>query len=135
MMGECEMSAIKVRNNLFSRLFLVLLGFTVLAITPLHGYAQDDEDDDELSFTFEEKLESCGACHGEDGATPMLPEYPILAGQYPDYITQALRQYRDGQRTNVFMVQQVQILELTDDDMVRLGKHFGAKSGVYNLTK
>jgi cytochrome c553 len=26
----------------------------------------------------------CAACHGADGAKPVAPENPILAGQYPD---------------------------------------------------
>lgn len=134
MIGECEMSAINIKNNLVSRLGLVLLSGALFAMMPLQGYAQDDEDE-ELSFTFEEKLASCGACHGENGDKPLAPEYPILAGQYPDYIAQSLRQYRDGQRTNAIMAQQVEILELSDADMERLGKHFGAKPGVYNLTK
>ena len=59
----------------------------------------------------------------------------MLAGQYPDYIAQALRQYKSGLRTNPIMAQQVELLELSDDDMVRLGQYFGAKPGLKNLTK
>jgi len=73
--------------------------------------AEDDEDE---GFTFEEKLQSCAACHGENGDKPLAPEYPILAGQYADYLTQALRQYATGRRTNPIMMQQVELLELTE---------------------
>lgn len=133
-MGEYEMSVINIQNRISSRVAPVLLSLVMLVGVPVQAFAQDDEDED-MSFTFEEKLQSCAACHGENGDKPLAPEYPILAGQYADYITQALRQYRDGQRTNPIMAQQVEILELSDADMERLGKHFEAKKGVYNLTK
>ena len=130
-----KMATSKMGFNMFNRLILTLFSLGILSVMPLQGFAEDDEDDEDLSFTFEEKVASCAACHGENGDKPLAPEYPILAGQYPDYIAQALRQYRDGQRTNPIMAQQVEILELTDADMVKLGKHFAAKPGVYNLTK
>ena len=95
----------------------------------------EEEEEDDMAFSFEEKLQSCAACHGENGDKPLLPEYPMLAGQYPDYIAQALRQYKSGLRTNAIMAQQVDLLELSDDDMVRLGQYFGAKPGLKNLAK
>lgn len=133
MMNVDKMVTSKMGFNMLNRLVLTFLSFSVLTMVPLQGFAE--EDDEDLSFTFEEKVASCAACHGENGDKPLAPEYPILAGQYPDYLAQALRQYRDGQRTNPIMAQQVEILELTDADMVKLGKHFAAKPGVYNLTK
>jgi cytochrome c553 len=45
----------------------------------------------------------CGACHGVDGAKPIAPENPILAGQYGDYIVKALRDYKSGKRANPVM--------------------------------
>ena len=32
----------------------------------------------------------CAACHGKDGVNGVLPSYPIIAGQYSDYLNQAL---------------------------------------------
>jgi cytochrome c553 len=49
------------------------------------------------------KAETCKACHGEGGAKPVLPEYPILAGQYADYLAAALNQYKSGKRKNALM--------------------------------
>jgi cytochrome c553 len=43
------------------------------------------------------RLGLCAACHGENGMATM-PGAPNLAGQRPDYLRQALRQYRDGCR-------------------------------------
>ena len=45
----------------------------------------------------------CAACHGVDGAKPIAPENPILAGQYGDYIVKALRDYKSGKRSNPVM--------------------------------
>jgi cytochrome c553 len=45
----------------------------------------------------------CGACHGPEGNKPSAPDQPILAGQYPDYIVQALSDYKSGRRTNPIM--------------------------------
>jgi len=45
----------------------------------------------------------CAACHGVDGAKPVAPENPILAGQYPDYIVKALSDYKSGKRKNPVM--------------------------------
>jgi cytochrome c553 len=47
--------------------------------------------------------QTCVACHGSDGAKTIGPEYPILAAQYPDYIVQALQQYKSGKRKNPIM--------------------------------
>lgn len=55
----------------------------------------------------------CAACHGADAAHPTpLPGNPppILAGEYPDYLMQALKEYRDGQRQNIIMAPQAKDL-------------------------
>lgn len=46
--------------------------------------------------------QTCSACHGVDGVAK-APMYPDLAGQYKDYIEQALREYRNGERVNPIM--------------------------------
>ncbi len=45
----------------------------------------------------------CAACHGVDGAKPLAPENPVLAGQYSDYIVKALSDYKSGKRANPVM--------------------------------
>lgn len=45
----------------------------------------------------------CAACHGKDAKTPIDPTYPKLAGQYPDYLAQALSDYQTGARKNAIM--------------------------------
>ncbi len=45
----------------------------------------------------------CAACHGKDGKTPTDPSYPMLAGQYADYLLKALNDYHTGARKNAIM--------------------------------
>jgi cytochrome c553 len=45
----------------------------------------------------------CVACHGADGAKAVAPDYPVLAGQYSDYIVHALQDYKSGKRKNPVM--------------------------------
>ena len=47
--------------------------------------------------------QACAACHGANGGKPMLPEYPVLAGQHADYIVRALKDYKSGKRKNPIM--------------------------------
>lgn len=49
------------------------------------------------------KSAPCAACHGPEGNTPIQPTYPILAGQYADYLERALEDYKTGKRKNPIM--------------------------------
>jgi cytochrome c553 len=42
----------------------------------------------------------CATCHGLDGISAMA-RFPKLAGQRPAYIVKEVRDFRDGQRSNV----------------------------------
>ena len=46
--------------------------------------------------------EVCAACHNMDGVST-IADYPKLAGQYPDYMAKALRDYKSGARKNPIM--------------------------------
>jgi cytochrome c553 len=50
-----------------------------------------------------EKAKTCAACHGEDGNATANPMYPRLAGQYHDYLSRALHEYKNGERKNPIM--------------------------------
>jgi cytochrome c553 len=47
--------------------------------------------------------QTCVSCHGADGAKTVGNDYPILAGQYRDYLLQALKDYKSGKRKNPIM--------------------------------
>ena len=49
-----------------------------------------------------EKSALCAGCHGADGNSAN-PQFPILAGQYPEYLIRALADYKSGARNNPIM--------------------------------
>ena len=69
--------------------------------------------------------EVCAACHGLDGATPTAPDYPKLAGQYPDYLNKALRDYKTGMRKNPIMAGMA--APLTEKDIENLAAYFSSQ--------
>lgn len=69
------------------------------------------------------KAAACEACHGADG-NGIAPNYPALAGQYQDYLVQALHEYKDGQRTNAIM--NGMAAPLSDQDIKDLAAFFSS---------
>jgi cytochrome c553 len=67
------------------------------------------------------KSTPCAACHGAEGVSAS-PDFPNLAGQYPDYIFTALTHYQNGKRKNPIM--QAQVKDLTQKDMLDLAAYF-----------
>ena len=63
----------------------------------------------------------CAACHGPDGNS-INPEWPNLAGQHAQYITQQLHAFKSGERENPNM--SAMVTTLTDDDMVAIGDYY-----------
>ena len=63
---------------------------------------------------------NCASCHGAGLNAPILPAYPKLAGQYPDYLFYALKAYKVGNgnaqygRNNAIMGSQVQAFSEAD---------------------
>ena len=43
---------------------------------------------------------TCFACHGKDAKTPILPEYPRLAGQGAIYAERQMNDIKSGARSN-----------------------------------
>ena len=66
--------------------------------------------------------EVCKACHGDGGAKPIMPQTPILAGQYEDYLIHALELYKSGARQNAMMSPMAQ--PLSDADIRNLAAYF-----------
>ena len=75
----------------------LLIGLAVLALCGNAAAAGNAANGKAIS----EKV--CAACHGVDGAKPVGPENPILAGQYNDYLVKALSDYKSGKRANPIM--------------------------------
>ncbi|GLQ99636.1 c-type cytochrome [Dyella mobilis] len=69
------------------------------------------------------KAATCFACHGSDG-NAVDPQYPRLAGQYNEYIQQALHEYKDGRRGNAIMKGFVG--NLSDQDIEDIAAYFSS---------
>ncbi len=69
----------------------------------------------------QQKAQTCTACHAADGNSEN-PIYPIIAGQYRDYLVQALRDYRSGARNNPIMLGFA--ASLSDEDILDLAAWF-----------
>jgi len=54
-------------------------------------------------------------------------QFPILAGQYKDYIIQALHEYKSGARTNSIMKGMAS--GLSEDDIQNLAQYFSGLPG------
>ncbi|MBV8143787.1 MAG: cytochrome c [Gammaproteobacteria bacterium] len=74
----------------------------------------------ELSYT-------CLGCHGVEGYRNAYPDYsvPKLEGQSPEYLSSALHDYRDGNRSHLTMHSQAS--ELTDQDIADVAVYFAGK--------
>jgi len=57
---------------------------------------------------------TCAACHGADGNSGS-PEYPRLAGQFPEYLSKQLHDFKSGKRKSAIMGGFAGML--SDDDM------------------
>ena len=72
-----------------------------------------------------EKAKPCFACHGPNGAKPVLPDAPVLAGQYANYLAHALHEYKDGLRKSPQMAGMAG--PLSDADIETLAGYFAAQ--------
>ena len=109
-------------KNLNLKVFSLALLVTAL---PLTAAAKGDP------VAGKAKSTTCQACHGVDGKS-IAPEYPNLAGQYASYMEKALRDYRDGRRTNVIMAPMA--AGLSDQDIEDLAAWYSMQDGLEDLS-
>lgn len=74
-----------------------------------------------------QKAAVCQACHGPDGNGIGDGQYPLIAGQYADYLVFALKSYKIGTRQNAIMSGFV--APLSDQDMEDLAAYFASQPG------
>ena len=79
-----------------------------------------------------EEANSCVGCHGADGNS-MIPSFPKIAGQYEDYLYQALKSYQNGQRTNAIMNGIANTLN--EKQMKKLSKYFSSNIGLGKINQ
>ena len=69
----------------------------------------------------------CAACHGADGR-PVMPDYPNLAGQHADYITEAIHDYKNGKRKNAIMAGIVGSIK--EEDIPAIARFYSSQKGL-----
>ena len=73
------------------------------------------------------KASQCLSCHGSDG-NPSLADVPIISGQQPVYLQNALDAYKSGARSGgQALVMQEMVKDLSADDIKTLATWFGAQ--------
>ena len=84
----------------------VTVSAACVSTTPAYGL-----DGAELYMT-----KTCFSCHGKDANTPLLPIYPKLAGQNPDYAYAQMKDIASGARANGQSAAMKGIMHLVTDD-------------------
>lgn len=99
---------------------LAVLVLSTLSVAPVNAAGD--------AVAGKEKSVPCQACHGADGNSA-APNFPRLAGQYADYLAQALKSYKDGTRKDPVMGGQV--ASLSEADMGDLAAYFASQKGLH----
>lgn len=103
------------------RLFVFAAGVMVSVILPVHAGGDP--------VAGKQKAAVCQTCHGMDGIG-ITPQFPTLAGQFPDYLVKALSDYKSGQRKNAIMAGFA--ANLTAQDMEDLASFYASrKNGLH----
>lgn len=116
-MGTIMKNAALAPSSLLKSITLLLVVACTLSVT---GVKAGD------AKAGEQKAQTCAACHGADGVSTIVTN-PILAGQYPSYLEQALKSYRDGSRQSAIMAGFA--AQLSDEDIADLAAWFASQNG------
>ena len=65
------------------------------------------------------KTKTCIACHGPDAKTPLLPEYPKLAGQNAEYALRQMNDIKSGARSNGNTAAMKGVMHLVNDEEMK----------------
>jgi cytochrome c553 len=76
---------------------------------------------------------ACISCHGADGVKGLDASYPILAGQYEDFISRALTDYKSGRRKNAVMSGMA--AALSKQDIENLAAYYASLPGPLGIIK
>lgn len=66
------------------------------------------------------KSRTCIACHGPDGAKPILPAYPKIAGQNKEYAIAQMKDIKTGARNNGQTAAMKGVMHLVSDEEIAI---------------
>ena len=96
----------------------------VVVLTGLSGMASAVTGNAEAGKT---QAAACGACHGQDGATPLDATYPVLAGQNERYLQRQLAMIQSGTRAAPLMAGQLN--GKSEQDLADLAAYYASLPG------
>ena len=99
----------------FERQLLLLVLLVAVGLASASAIAAETLDGEAL---FNQR--TCFTCHGKDGKTPILPAYPIIAGQNAEYVLQQLRDIKSGARANGSAAAMAGVMHLVNDEEMKV---------------
>jgi cytochrome c len=63
---------------------------------------------------------TCVACHGKDGRKPLLPDYPMIAGQNAGYIERQMLDIKSGARANGQTAAMLGVMPLVSEAEIKI---------------
>jgi cytochrome c553 len=71
-----------------------------------------------------DKYVQCASCHGSDGRSTVMGNYPKIGGQNLEYLESALKAYRDGRRQGTYASLMIAVAkQLSDQDIADLAAY------------
>jgi cytochrome c len=100
----------RILDRRFLAALVVTLGLGLASV------AGADSPDGETLFN----QRTCFTCHGKDGKTPILPSYPLIAGQNVEYILQQMKDIKSGARANGGSAAMRGVMHLVNEEEMKL---------------
>jgi cytochrome c553 len=109
---------------MFSRWSVVVKSLAVLSMFAPAAYAAGDAEKGMQLYT------ACASCHGGDGRSTAMPQYPKIGGQNHTYIVNAMKAYRDGRRQGAYAaIMSEAVKTLTDEDISNVSLYVSTLPG------
>lgn len=92
---------------------VLIAGLVALSSGPLVAAGSDG------AALYEAK--GCPVCHGEYGSYPVSQDYPVIAGQNPNYLLRQMRDIRDARRSNgLSQMMRDAVAQVTDEEFATI---------------
>lgn len=101
-----------------------IFAIAALAAVAAGAHAQDKQ----VGQRLDNAVALCTGCHGIEGYKTAFPDVyhvPKIGGQQPEYILNALKAYKSGERSHPSM--RGVAATLTEEDMKKLADYYGGK--------